>query len=202
MLGHDVERVLRRNEPAPQRLFLLNTLHQTVDARVLVIEHDMRLDLEHIGCLQHADGGADDVKIRQAVPHNNDLIALLHQIAESMGDDARPHARPLLYGAGLAAIEGQPLTGLHGGLVPPAPERHIQTRLGEFAQLAEALGAKTKADAQRHRHLQIRGHLADLIQDNEPALLQFVQRFLIQHHQITLGGQSSQIDSILLRPFG
>ncbi|MNI48558.1 hypothetical protein D3C73_1031260 [compost metagenome] len=119
-----------------------------------------------------------------------------------MRDDPGADPRPLLYGARLAAVERQPLTGLHRGLVTPAPERHVQTRLGQFAQLAEALGAEGEADAQRHRHLEVRGHLADLVQNHEPAMLEFVQGLLIQHHQITFRRQASQVNLILLCPLG
>ncbi|MNW52516.1 hypothetical protein D3C74_300390 [compost metagenome] len=201
MLGHQIQSLLRCDKPPEQGLFFADALHQALDRRVRAIQHDVGLDLVHIGGLQHADGGANHVEVRYAMAHDDDAVALLHQIAQGMRDDAGADARPLLYGAGFAAIEGQPLTGLHGGLVSPAAERHIQAGLGEFAQLAEALGTKCEADAERNRHLQVRGHFADLVQDHEPALLQFVQRFLIQDHQISLGGQPPQVHAVLFGPF-
>ncbi|MNV35798.1 hypothetical protein D3C71_1272590 [compost metagenome] len=134
--------------------------------------------------------------------HNDDPVALLHQVAQRMRDDPCPHPGPLLGGIRLAAIEGQPLACLDGGLVTASAERHIKARLGQSAELAGGLGAEGKADAKRHRHLQIGRHFPDFVQNDEPALLQRLQAAVVQKHQIPLRRQAAQVYIELSRPVG
>ncbi|MNI55421.1 hypothetical protein D3C73_1103720 [compost metagenome] len=136
MLSHDLQCLLRGDEAPVQLIVPFNLLHHPGDGRIRPLHHNAGFYIVHLRRLKQTDRSPNGIYIRRAVAHNQHLVALLHKVAQRMGNDPRPDSRPLLRRITLAAIEGQALACLYCGLVSAAPQRHVQTGLGQRPQLA------------------------------------------------------------------
>src|SRR5690606_9071790 len=112
---------------------------------------------------QHADRRPDGIHIRHLMTHNDDIVAVLHQVAQRMRHDAGAYARTLLHGVRLAAVERLATADTDGRLVAAPAECDVERGLHPLADLKDAAAAGGHADAERHWNALIHRHLAHFI---------------------------------------
>ena len=125
------------------------SLEQRPCERSLAVDGDDRGHIAHFADAQHADGGADGVEVTHAVPHDDNAVAALDEVAQRVGNNAAADVAALLDAVGDTAVELKAVNGLNGGLVTAAAQGNVDALACHLVAFLQGLSAVADADGQR-----------------------------------------------------
>ena len=155
------------------------SLEQRPGERSLAVDGDDRGHFAHFADAQHADGGADGVEVTHAVPHDDNAVAALDEVAQRIGNNAAADVAALLDAVGDTTVELKAVNGLNGGLVAAAAQGNVDALACHLVAFLQGLSAVADTDGQRGQPAGMQR--TDLIEDVK-ALRQHPADVTLLHH--------------------
>ena len=118
------------------------------------------------GDLDNPDPAADRVHIGPLVPLDEDLVNILEELAQGLGNHSGPDPGALLHWVGLTPVEAGYLAQFPEDHLVPAPAKgQVQVGLGLVGDLSQRLTPVGNPDRQGQRSVVPAGFQADLVQN-------------------------------------
>ena len=142
-------RLVRGDDSVAVLLVLIHQLKQGLCRRVRAVEHDLAGRFELARDAADADGSAERVQIRDAVPHDEDAGGILDELAQGVCHDAGFDLGARFDLAAAPAVELEVHAIFEHGLIAAAAERHVDAEHGEVEVLLIAGAVAPDAHGER-----------------------------------------------------